>query len=336
MLRRREIIHLYLTVNKKIKNFLLGKRNREFIIFLFFFSISGIFWLMQTLNNDYEIDIEIPVKLKDVPKNVVVSSGDFMPIKVRVKDKGTVLLNYMFAKKINPISFIFSDYKVSGSKIRIPFDDLEKKIQGSFQASTRFISAKPDNVEFVYSAGSSKRVPIMLVGKVTAANSYYICDTVYSQESVLVYAPAALLKKIHAAYTKPVVLTNITSLTRCRVKLNNVWGAKFVPDAVDLSFPVDIYMEKTIEVPIHGVNFPPGKLLRTFPSNVNVTFQVGMRYFRHIKPDDFIINVTYEDLLHCGSDKYDVKLKAIPSFVDNVRISPRKVDFLIESFSNGN
>ena len=61
-------------------------------------------------------------------------------------------------------------------------------------------------------------------------------------------------------------------------------------------FPVDIYTEKTVEVPLHGINFPADKALRAFPSKVQITFQVGLKRFRSIKADDFVINVSYEEL----------------------------------------
>ena len=81
---------------------------------------------------------------------------------------------------------------------------------------------------------------------------------------------------------------------------------------------------------MRGVNFPAGKVLRAFPSKVNVTFQVGLSHFRQITESDFHINVSYEELLRLGSDKYTVKLKSVPKGVNQVRINPEQVDFLIE------
>ena len=51
-----------------------------------------------------------------------------------------------------------------------------------------------------------------------------------------------------------------------RIALAGVKGAKFVPRAIDLTLPVDIYTEKTVEVLLRGINFPADKVLRAFPS----------------------------------------------------------------------
>ena len=109
MFDRRNIKYTYLKLSKKIKDFLLSDKSREFLIFLFFFLIAGGFWLLQTLNNDYEAEFSIPVRMKDLPNNVVLTSEPPSELRVRVKDKGTVLLNYMLGKSFFPVNLGFLD-----------------------------------------------------------------------------------------------------------------------------------------------------------------------------------------------------------------------------------
>ena len=87
---------------------------------------------------------------------------------------------------------------------------------------------------------------------------------------------------------------------------------------------------------MHGINFPADKILRAFPSKVQVTFQVGVSRFRQITSDDFHINVSYEELLKLGANPYTVKLRSIPKGVSHVRFNPVQVDFLIEQVSSDN
>lgn len=333
MFERRNIKYLYLRFSKKIKDFLLSEKSREFLIFLFFFVIASAFWLLQTLNSDYEAEFSIPVRLKDVPNNVVLTSEPPSELRIKVKDKGTVLLNYMLGKSFFPVNLDFDNYRGKNNHVRIYASEFEKKILNQLNASTHLLSVKPDTLEYIYATGKSKLVPVVLMGKVSADRQYYISDTIYKPDSVLVYAPANILDTITTAYTQRLELGNISDTLRLRVSLAKVRGAKFVPNVVDLTFPVDIYTEKTVEVPLHGVNFPADKVLRAFPSKVQITFQVGLSRFRKIKADDFLINVSYEELIKLGSDKYTVKLKATPRGVSHIRIVPAQVDFLIEQIS---
>ena len=70
----RNIKCLYLKSIRRIKGFLLSDKSREFLIFLFFYFIASAFWLLQTLNNDYETEFSIPVRLRGVPDNVMLTT----------------------------------------------------------------------------------------------------------------------------------------------------------------------------------------------------------------------------------------------------------------------
>ncbi len=336
---RRNVKYIYYKIVKSIKNFLLSEKSREFLIFLFFFFIAGAFWLLQTLNDDYEVEFSIPVRLKGVPNSVVITSDPPSELRIRVKDKGTVLLNYMLAKSFFPITLNYGDYKSEGNHVRIYSSQFEKKILGQLNLSTKLLWVKPDTVDYIYTNGSYKLVPVRLKGKVTAGRQYYISDTIFRPDSVLVYAPPPILDTITAAYTQNFKLDNITDTVVKSVPLIARKGVKFIPGNAEIVFPVDFFTDKTVEVPISGVKFPSGKVLRTFPSKINITFQVGLSHFRSVHPEDFRINISYDELLNLKSDKFTVKLASAPKGIRHVRFSPSTVDFLIEQLypaSHGN
>lgn len=326
----RNIKYFYFKIIRKIRNFLLGAQSREFLIFLFFFLVATGFWLLQTLKNDYETEFSIPLRLKNISNDVVITSEPVSEVRITVKDKGTVLLNYMLGQSFYPISIDFNDYKDRGSHVRIFSRELEKRIQNQLNASTKLLSIKPDTLEYIYSRGKAKKIPVRLKGEVTAGTQYYIADTIYSPDSVVVYAPKTILDTIKTAYTQKVELFGITDTLKQHIPLDRIRGVKFVPNTVEITFPVDIYTEKSFEIPIIGVGFPADKILRTFPSKVQVTFLVGLHHFKYIHPENFILEAPYNELIKTPSDKYTLKLKSLPAGVNHVRIIPEQVDFLIE------
>ncbi len=68
--------------------------------------------------------------------------------------------------------------------------------------------------------GMSKLVPVSFQGTVTAGLQYYLSDTIFNPDSVLVYAPEGILDTITAAYTQPDKLENISDTSRQQVSLN--------------------------------------------------------------------------------------------------------------------
>lgn len=334
MFELKNIRQIYLRINRQVKDFLLSEKSREFFIFLFFFFVAGGFWLLQTLNNDYETEFSVPIRLRKVPENVVITSEPVSELRVRVKDKGTALLNYMLGKSFYPIAIDFTDYKGVDNRVRIYASRFSKEIAAQLKASTQLLSIKPDTLEYIYSTGVSKQVPVRLLGEIKAGRQYYFPDTIFQPDSVRVYAPEDMLDTITAAYTQYLALDDVSDTVVRHLSLQAQKGLKFVPSVTQLTLPVDIYTEKTVEVPLHGINFPAGKVLRAFPSKVQVTFQIGVSRFRQITAEDFHINVSYEDLLDLGSNKYTVKLRSLPKGVSHVRFNPPQVDFLIEQISS--
>ena len=320
----------YLNVLHKIRNFLLCKSSREFLIFLFFVFVSFSFWLLQVLNDDYETELAIPVKMKNVPENVVVTSDIPSELRVRVKDRGTVLVNYMLGQIFYPMVIDFVEYAYKGNHVQIPSTILTKRITGQLNQSTKILTIKPDTLEFIYTQGKGKKVPVKLQGTVKAERQYYISDIVYSPDSVMVYAPRHILDTLTTAYTNLVAIENITDSIHRRLDILPLKGVRFVPSYSDVIVMADVFSEKTVEVPVRGVGFPKDKVLRTFPSKVQVSFQVGLKHFKEVTADDFSVEVDYKDLVNGMNEKCSPTLNVLSPYVNHARMNIKDIDFIIE------
>ena len=322
----------YLRTLEKIRSFLLSKKSREFLIFLFFVFVSFSFWLLQVLNDDYETELSIPLRMKNVPENVVMTSELPSEVRVGVRDRGTVLVNYLLGQTFYPVTVDFEEYAADqkGGQVRIPAMSLSRRIAGQLNQSTKVSAVKPDTLDFIYTRGKAKKVPVELQGNVKAERPYYISDILFSPESVMVYAPKNILDTITAARTQPVELERIADTTRQRVSFEPIKGAKFVPNFDDLTFLVDVYAEKSVEVSVRGVNCPTDKLLRTFPSRVHVSFQVGLSQFKDITAEDFDVVVDYAKMDGGKEEKCRPILVRAPHNVNHIRITPTEIDYLIE------
>lgn len=330
MFDKKNIRTYYLMISRKIRNFLLSQKSREFLVFLFFVFVSFCFWLMQTMNDLYQAEFKMPVRLRNVPKEVVLTSELPDEIRVRVEDRGTVLLNYMLGRTFFPVSFDFEEYRDRGDHVHISSAEIFMKVATQLNTSTKLLSVRPDTLEIIYTEGKAKKVPVVLDGHVSAGRQYYVSDIHFSPDSVMVYAPKEVLGSITAAYTQPLELENITDTLNQRVAIRKVKGAKFVPATNDMSVYVDMYSEKTVDVPIVGVDFPPGKVLRTFPSKAQVTFQVGLKHFKEVTANDFFIGIHYKDLLRNKEERVPLSVQTFSPYASRVRVIPSSADYLIE------
>ena len=203
----------------------------------------------------------------------------------------------MLGQTFYPIVVDFKDYEDKGSRVRIPVSALMKKISVQLNQTTKLLTIRPDTVEFIYTKGKAKKVPVKLQGKVALDRQYYISDIIYSPDSVMVYAPQEILDTITAAYTQALNFEDVADTIRRRVNLADVRGAKFIPSFDDVTLLVDIYAEKSVEVPIRGINFrPTGTSYFSFQGSGD--FSGRSESFKSITSEDFFIGVTYESLLN--------------------------------------
>ena len=320
----------FVHILKLVRNFLFSWMNREFLIFLFFLFLSGAFWLLMALNETYEKEIEIPVQLVEIPKNVVLTSDTTTIVRVTVRDKGFSLLAYLYGNKINPISVKFKNYAKKTAVGVIPQAESQKIMSRQLFSSSAILSMKPDKYEYFFNYGLKKRMPVRLIGKIIPGQSYYLSKITFSPDSVDIYASREMLDSIKHVNTEPLNIRNLTDTVIKDVALYRIKGVKYVPEKVKVSICPDILTEEKCEVPIEAVNMPEGKILRTFPSRVTVTFTVGASLFRTISPERFKVVVDYNELMAEPSDKCNIYLRSVPHGVRNARLSVAQVDYLIE------
>lgn len=324
-------MHNLKKILQKVRDFLFSTMNKQFLIFLFFLCLSGIFWLMMTLNETYEQELPVALRMGGVPKNVVVTSTMSDTVRVTVRDKGFVILSYMVSHRLRPITVSFNAYanKQSGTG-HVPLADVQKLIRQQLNASTTMTAVKADRLNFTFNYGEKKEVKVTLAGHIVPANNYYLAHVQFSPATVTVYASRAKLDSITTVSTDYLNLVNFDDTLTQTVHLKSMPGVKLVPDKVKVTLFVDILTEESINVPITTINRPDGIVVRTFPQHVKVNFTVGSKMYRRVKASDFLVVVDYREVAAHPSDKCNLHLRAWPSIVSNARLDMQQVDYLIE------
>lgn len=316
----------------RMRNIFFGKKSHEFFVFLFFFVVSAGFWLLQTLNETFETEISVPLELKNVPEDVHITTGLPSQIHVTIRDRGTTLLRFIRYTVQNAIEVDFGKYDagLTNARVLVPTADILQLIQKQLGVTSHINSMRPDTLEYYYNRGVARRLPVKVCGSISASPQNYIQSISLSQDSVMVYAPNVVLDTMQYAYTQPVSLSEMKENTVHNVLFRRMKGVAYEPSSVQMTAHVGYYAEKTVEVPVIGLNFPADKVLRTFPSKAKVTFRVESGRYQRITADNFVLAVTYEELLQNSTDKYRLHLKSLPEGVTNARITPHEVDYLIE------
>ena len=313
------------------RDFLFSRTNKEFLIFVFFIALSGIFWLSMTLNETYEQEFSIPVTVVGVPKNVVLTSEETDTIRMTIRDKGITLAAYMYGDMLKNVKINFKPYAHSNGTGIVTTSELQKIVYQHLVSSSKIISTKPDKLEFFYNYGANKRVPVRWTGRVIPEDLYFISRVKYYPDSVDVYASQALLDSISVVYSEHLNYVNFRDTLVVNANLEKIKGVKMVPDHIKMEFFTDVLTEEKLDgIPVEGINMPPGKILRTFPMKVTVSFVTGLSVYRSLKPEDFTIVADYDEIAANPSEKCRIYIKKSPPGISRVHLKINEVDYLIE------
>lgn len=314
---------------------LLRTKGHDLLVFLFFLAVSFGFWLLQSLNETLERDVRVALQLTGVPDDIVIIDSLPSTFSVTLHDRGLTLARHSFSSLFRPnrIKIDFSEYDTGQeeAEVHIFSSDIQRMLRRVFAASTKIQSMRPDTLRFAYNHGYSRTLPVRLEGTLRASPQNYIQTVSIDPDSVCVFGQKATLGMMDAIRTEAFVLDELHETGTYRIALRDQKFLRCEPQQVSLTVSVGYYTEKTVRVPVIGLNFPADKKLRTFPSQVSVTFRVESGLYHRVAAEDFVLATTYEDLLENTENiKLPLHLRTVPEGVSNVRISPQEVDYLIE------
>ena len=322
-------------IYKQFKEMLFGTKSHELLVFCFFLAVSFGFWLLQALNETLEREVQVNLDLENVPPDVVIIDSLPSALSVVIHDRGLALARHSFSTLFHPnhleIDFTKCETKKNEAEVYISAAEIRRMFGQVFAPTTSIQSYSPDTLRFSYNHGLSRTLPVRLAGSFKAQSQNYIQSIQIEPDSVRVFAPATMLDTMHSVYTEAFLIDGLHEAGSYHVGLHKQKLVKYDPKEISIKVNVGYYTEKTVRVPIIGLNFPADRKLRTFPAQANITFRVESGRYHQITAEDFVLATTYEELMDNTADsKLLLHLKTVPEGVSNVRISPMEVDYLIE------
>jgi YbbR domain-containing protein len=291
-------------------------------------AISG--WLVMALNNKYVYTAKTVLVYKNFPQNKAFHPLQSDTVDLQVEGTGWQLL---FARlRVNPPSISIGLDKLS-NKDYILFSEQLSSVNNQLETTQKIISVRPDTLYFDFSKRTVKRVPVKLLSAFQFAAGYGISDDMeITPNYVTVSGPEPDIKQIEEWKTDTLKLDQIqgTTVARIAMRQNKLKNVSIFPSTVEVKIPVDEFTEKTVELPIKILNNPEYYSVKLFPKKVKVTFLVALSSYQQVNEEFMEASVDLNEWKTLRHQKLRVKLTRFPEYCKSVRLSPDKVDFIIE------
>ena len=313
---------------KKIGDALLKLFRGDFSVFLLFLALTLFFWWSQTMNQNYDTQMKLPVLVADVPENVRITGQPVRQLTVSLSGKGSTLKKSGRKGSRNVLRVSNSAFMMSHGHASLSTSRLRDSIAAMLPPSVSIHSISPDSLVYQYAVQHSVMLPVQVAGTTESQDQFFLERIEFSPDSIRAQVLDTDTAVHRAVAEVGQVLLSSDTIIRI-ASLRHERDVVFSQDQVTVTILSQQYTEKSLEVPITGVNFPEYVHLKAFPSKAGVTFWVKMSEYDRVTENDFQVVVDYNDI-SADASKVRVRIYSQPANVRNVRLQTRTVDHLME------
>ena len=301
-------------------------KTRSFLIFL---ALSFLFWMITKFSNEYTEILTAEVGFDNFPMGVVPISDTSSEVQLTLTASGFQLLYYNFfgtSITLDSGKGVFENGNAS-IPLQLSIPEIQEQLSGTTKIRTIF----PNTVYFNYSQLDIKRLPIALQRSLNVAAGFGIAEPlVFFPDSINVIGASNVLDTLKTVFINTPNKTDIKKSFIDQFNLLNPAPEEleFSESETSLKVVIGRFSEKTIKVPIRLFNVPDSIALKLFPSSINLTFSASLAKIKAITASDFIISCDFK-LLKAGDESVELKLIDAPNQLQNLRWSPKEVEYLI-------
>lgn len=269
--------------------------------------MAVLLWFHVATEKTYEYTKSFPLKISNIPKELILSQEVPKDARVKIRGKGKELLKLLLLEKRN-VQIDIRDFKMGErnyilkpEEIPIP-EGLDLRVEEILS---------PQSITIDLDRLLEKKVPIRSQIMILPEEGYLqIGEVNLERNEVVISGPARLVKGIESIQTEKKVIDKVTAAISDRIglKLPQGYNLKLSFSEVNFSSNVQKGMTKQIlGVPVEVLNLPKGRKAEVKPENIKVVLFGGEEVVTNLTRDQ--IRVTTD----CAKVKRNVQTKLKPS-----------------------
>ncbi|MDX9724830.1 MAG: CdaR family protein [Bacteroidales bacterium] len=311
--------------------------NTEIITFSFFLVLSFIFWYLNSLEKDIEYEMKYPVRYVNLPEDRVLADDLPAKLDLYLKGPGYSILKIKLAGNKTPVDLDMSSIsyrRVPGSRTLsyyVVTSGLIPKLKNQLRAQCDITFIKPDTLFFSFDRIVSKDVAVVPDVEVVTERQYLVKGKIAAEpDTVNITGPRRMVDTLKTIRTRFRRFRGVSETITKSIAIDVPDECSVPVKKVMVTIPVEQFTEAEFQVRVKILNSPDTINVRIFPDNVTVKCMVAVSDYKRIKevPFEVILDLAEADL--GSSEKIPLSFRNIPPFISSLRVSPERVDFLIE------
>ncbi|MCF0190045.1 MAG: hypothetical protein HUJ96_02155 [Marinilabiliaceae bacterium] len=321
-----------------LERFIRIIKGPDFKTFIVFVVVASFFWMIEQLRRDYNMPFQLRLKCENTPDNYILGNSDQIPpLRVMVECDGFSLLYESLwsqsdsvivdVSKLPKEQFKRGTYAIFNALQH--HDEIVEALPDHFQLR----SIMSDSLHIRLLTTSKKLLPVIACTDIELERQHiFSAPTMVIPEMVWVSGTNDIVDTMTAVYTKKNTHFSLHDTISLSLEFNLPPRVETSLRNAEVTFYVEPYTEKTLDIPIAGINVPAGYNFKSFPHFAHVTFGVGMSQFEKVNESDIdiIADLSTVDINGNTEQKVKLRLAQVPKNIHNISYTPLFVEFLLE------
>lgn len=309
--------------------------NRNLVVFLICLVIASLLWFFDAMSKTYTATLAHPVEYTNFPRNKFIINNPPRHINLKLAGRGFSLMRQKVTMSFSPLvisveELISSTPSTSTGTHTVRASDLREIVNVQLSSDLQLLGITPEEFTMAFDSLGSKVVPVASGIQLGFKPRYGLVSPLqFSPFLVKITGPRNIIEQFDSIKTEPKVFKNLDASFTLEVPLELPVQLYVDPQKVMLTARIDEFTEKSIMVPVWIDNQPDQARIRLFPNEVEVSFRIGLSDYSLIKPENFSLYVSWEDIV-ARKSSLQVKVRKMPPEVSSFKISPENVEYLIE------
>ncbi|MDZ7720383.1 MAG: hypothetical protein U5K72_16325 [Balneolaceae bacterium] len=299
-----------------------SEKREKIIAFSIAFFISVCLWFIVNLSRDFNVTIQVPIQVANVPENEIVSSEIPEAATVNISGEGWNIIPVYNNPPRLLVTAQTEDVNLS--------EQLRNQINAF--SDLNIIQVQPAQISIETEEKATKKVPIVSNVQLNLREQFRLLhDPEITPDSVTISGTASAIDSVTEWQTKKVQLDALNGDIQRDVELEEPGsGLSLEIEAVNFQVQVAEFTEAEVRVPIRTVNLPAGRAVTYNPSAITVRFDVPLNQYSQIRDSrPFRAYVDYSVIEQDDSGRVEPEIEIVNEDF-NIRIrsfQPERVSY---------
>jgi hypothetical protein len=298
-------------------------------MFITFLLLSIFFWFLSKFSKDYTHTVNFKTNYTNIATDKIMQGQPIDNINLTLKSRGFKLLTFNLKKPAININ-LTDVLPTKSGKYYYATKNHFANFQSQIGSETTLVSINTDTLFFNFGILQVKKVNVVPNLKLNFKNGFYLTNGyTIEPKQITITGSKKIIDSIKQISTNEIVIEDISNNFEKIIAIRTNNKIKYSTKKIKISANVEKFTEGNLDIEYKLINVPDSLELNTFSKKINISYLVSLKNFDKVSDKDFTIVCDFKKAKQDGLDYLVPELVKYSSLISELKITPKKIKYLI-------